>query len=153
MEDGQNGSVPATEKQVVCLKRFVKESPELGKGILKGVDFDRLSKAEATGLIDKCIGGKNGGGESAFVDGEFRVKYGQNFKNGNGNFRTVILSDEELESVRRAHKEHCIEVMKDLEEDYPGDKQMQMAMLDKRCDKIFTWVQLALDEKVRMARR
>lgn len=151
MESEKNGE-GATEKQVACLKRFVKESPELSKGILKGVEFSELSKSEATDLIDKCIGERNGA-ESAFVNGEFRVRFGQNFKNGNGNFRTAVLSDEELEAVRSAHKQHCIEVMKDLEEDYPGDKQMQLAMLDKRCDKIFTWVQLALDEKVRMARR
>ena len=143
----------ATEKQVNCLKRFVKESQELSKGILKGVEFSDLSKSEATELIQRCYDEKNGAGDAGFVNGQFKVKFAQNYKAGEGKYRTAVLSDEELETVRSAHKEHCIEVMKDLEDDYPDDKEYRMLMFEKRADKIFTWVQSALDEKVRMARR
>ena len=75
MENGQNGSVPPTGKQVNCLKRFVKESPELGKGILKGDDFEMQSKSEATDLIEWGYDERNGSGESAFVNGEFRLPF------------------------------------------------------------------------------
>ena len=40
----------ATEKQVIALKRFAKNS-ELSNDVLKGVQFDELSKDEASELI------------------------------------------------------------------------------------------------------
>ena len=56
---------------------------------------------------------------------------------------------------------HCIsgrengtskKVLRECEEDYPEDKEVQLAMFDKRTDKVFTWLQQALDEKVRRTR-
>lgn len=141
----------ATSKQVIALKRFAK-NPELSKGILKGVDFDGLSKQDATELIKKCIAETNGE-ETGEASDEFVMKYAQNYKNGNGAFATIILTDEELDSVRRAHREHCAEIMAECEEDYPDDKDLQVAMFNQRCDKVFTWIQQALEEKVRNTRQ
>ena len=141
----------ATNKQVIALKRFAK-NPELSKGILKGVDFDGLSKQDATELIKNCIAETNGE-ETGEARDEFVMKYAQNYKNGNGAFATIILTDEELDSVRRAHREHCAEIMAECEEDYPDDKDLQVAMFNQRCDKVFTWIQQALEEKVRNTRQ
>lgn len=142
----------ATEKQVLALKRFAK-SPKLSQGILKGVEFDKLSKEKATELIKKCI--SESGWEDVEEDGcgDFIIKYSQNYKNGNGAFATIILSNEELESVRRAHREHCAEIMAECEEDYPEDKELQLSMFNQRSDKVFTWIQQALEEKVRKTRQ
>lgn len=142
----------ATDKQVIALKRFAK-NPSLSQGILKGVHFDSLSKEEATELIKKCIAETNGEDAEQAGSGEFIIKYSQNYKNGNGAFATTTLSDEELESVRRAHREHCAEIMAECEEDYPNDREMQVAMFNLRCDKVFTWIQQALEEKVRNKRQ
>jgi hypothetical protein len=140
----------ATSKQVIALKRFAK-NPELSQGVLKGVEFDRLSKQDATELIKKCIAETNEE-EPGEASDEFVMKYAQNYKNGNGAFATIILTDEELDSIRRAHREHCAEVLRDCEEDYPDDKELQISMFDKRADKVFSWIQQALDEKVRKTR-
>ena len=43
----------APDKQVIALKRFAK-NPEL-KEIVKGKQFDELSKNEASELIKECI--------------------------------------------------------------------------------------------------
>lgn len=153
----------ATEKQVIRLKKFVKENPELSKGLLKGVQFDELSKSEASELIKKCYDYENGmtdenddlnddPEEDSYESGEFMVKFSQNYRNGDRSFKTATLTDEELAEIRGAHKEHCQQVMQDCEEDYPDDRELQLAMFDKRADKIFTWIQQALDEKVRKTR-
>ena len=44
----------ATKRQVIALKKFAR-NPELNQGILKGVQFDELSKEEASELIQGCI--------------------------------------------------------------------------------------------------
>jgi len=145
----------ATEKQVIALKRFARNS-ELSQGILKGVQFDELSKEEASELIKKCYeqGSSNGNGNGFLTGktGDFVIRFSQNYRNGDGDFKTVYLTDEEEEAVRMAHKEHCIDVMKDLQDDYPEDRELQLAMFEKRADKIFTWIQQGLDEKVRKTR-
>ncbi len=138
----------ATEKQVIALKRFAKNS-ELSNGVLKGVQFDELSKDEASELISKCHEHQNRSDEE---DSDFRIRFSQNFRNGNGAFKTVTLNDGELVTVREAHSKHCQQVIMELEEDYPDDRELQIAMFDKQCDKIFTWIQQTLDEKVRKTR-
>ena len=142
----------ATDKQVIALKRFAR-NPELSRGILKGVQFDQLGKDEASELIKKCCGTQNNGnGNGSVLEGSnFLVRFGQNFKDGDG-FKTVFLTSEELEAVRNAHKEHCVEVLRECEEDYPDDRELQLVIFDKRADKTFTWLQQALDEKVRKTR-
>lgn len=142
----------ATDKQVIALKRFAK-NPSLSQGILKGVQFDSLSKEEATELIKKCIAESNGEDAAEEEGEEFSIKYSQNYKNGNGAFATIILDGEELENVRHAHREHCAEIMAECEEDYPDHKDLQLAMFNQRCDKVFTWIQQALEEKVRKTRQ
>ena len=143
----------ATEKQIIALKRFAK-NPELSRGVLKGVDFDGLSKEEASELIKRCYEAQNNGEESGDEQGaEFVIRFSQNYKNGNGAFATVILDGDELEGVRQAHREHCAEIMAECEEDYPDDKELQLAMFTHRCDKVFSWIQQALEEKVRSKRQ
>jgi hypothetical protein len=143
-----------TEKQLIALKKFAR-NPELSSGLLKGVKFDDLSKEDASELIKKCYGAQNNGEESGDEEAstEFVIRFSQNYKNGNGAFATVILDGEELEEVRRAHREHCAEIMAECEEDYPDDKELQMAMFTHRCDKVFSWIQQALEEKVRSKRQ
>ena len=142
----------ATEKQVIALKRFAK-NPELSGGLLKGVQFDELSKEKASELIKKCYGQQDDGNDSQTGEGvDFKIRFSQNYRNGDGSFKTVTLTDEELEALRNAHREHCVEVLKECEDDYPNDRELQLVMFDKRADKIFTWIQQGLDEKVRMTR-
>jgi hypothetical protein len=150
----------ATDKQVIALKKFAKNK-QLSGGVLKGVDFSELSKQEASSLIEKCYGSQNGfsnglGEPEASVlhkGGGFQISFGQNYKNGGNEFKTVYLTDEEENAVRNAHQEHCIDVMNTLNDAYPDDRELQLAMFDKMADKIFTWIQQALDEKVRKARQ
>jgi len=141
----------ATEKQINALKKFAK-NPELSKGLLKGVSFDQLDKEEARELIGKCYDHVNGSSEEE-EDSSFEIKFSQNYRNGDGKFGNVSLSSEELLEVREAHSQHCREVMQECEEEYPNDRELQLAMFDKKADKIFTWIQQALDQKVRMARK
>lgn len=142
-----------TEKQLIALKRFAK-NPALSSGLLRGVKFDDLSKDEAIELIKKCYEANGNGEDNSEGDGEgFVIRFSQNYKNGNGAFATVLLDGEELEEVRRAHREHCAEIMAECEQDYPDDKELQMAVFNHRCDKVFSWIQQALEEKVRNKRQ
>lgn len=143
----------ATYKQIKALKRFAR-NPELSQGLLKGIEFDSLTKQDATALIQKCIDQANGTSENCETEDEegFKVRYSQNYRNGDGSFKTVVLTDEEMTEIREAHKKHCIEVMSDCMEDFPDDRELQLAMFDKMADKSFTWIQQALDEKVRETR-
>ena len=142
----------ATDKQIGALKSYSKNKLIYSE-ILKDFQFDELSKAEASKLIEKCIElaneQKNGNGKLDLS----KVTYGQNFKNGNGAFSTAKLTDEELEQVRNAHSKHCKEILQECEEEYPNDSELQLAMFEKRADKVFTWLERALDEKVRHQRR
>jgi len=142
----------ATEKQINALKKFAK-NPELSKGLLEGVQFEGLDKEEARELIGKCYDLVNTNSEEEQEDSSFKVRFSQNYRNGDGKFGNVRLSSEELLKVREAHSQHCIKVMQECEEDYPADRELQLAMFDKKADKIFTWIQQALDKKVRMARK
>jgi len=137
----------ATEKQVIALKKFAK-NPLLSKGLLKGVQFEDLNRKEASELITKCYG-QNGNG---LGEGEYKIKYSQNFKDTYGIFRVATLTDEELTKVREVHNKHCREILNECKDEYPGDPEIQIAVFEKRCDKIFTWIQHALDEKIRQHR-
>jgi hypothetical protein len=141
-----------TEKQVNALQKFAKNK-ELSDGILKDVKFDQLTKEKASELIDKCIKMANGNkNESSGLDLS-KISYSHNYKNGNGSFSTAKLSDEELEKVREAHLRHCKEILQECEEGYPNDRELQLAIFEKRADKVFTWIERALDEKVRHQRK
>src|SRR4030042_1652738 len=145
----------ATSKQIIALKRFAK-NPELSQGILKNVSFDDLSREEASDLIKECYAkqsDKSFEPASSIVEGNgSKGSFSQNYRKDDGNFGTATLTDEELLEIRESHKKHCIEVLADCEEDYPDDRELQLSMFDKRVDKVFTWIQQALDEKVRRVR-
>lgn len=138
----------ATEKQINALKRLAK-NPELSNGVLKGVSFDELSKSEASNLIKQCLAKRF---QENYDDGTFSFKFSQNYRKDDGSFGTAALTDEELAEVREAHKKHCIAILEDCEDDYPDDNELQLAMFSRRADKVFTWIQQALDEKVRRVR-
>ena len=144
----------ATENQIITLKKFGKNK-EISNGILKGVDFDGLNKEEASDLISQCIAhvnGKNGNGSGKNKDFS-DAGYSQNYRNGNGEWKNVSLTDDEIVKVREVHRQYCKEIMEECVEDYPDDQERQLTMFDKRADKIFSWIQKALDEKVRHQRR
>ena len=151
-----------TEKQTEALKKFAKNK-DLSNGILKGVDLDEVDKEQANELIGKCFDhvGKNKKGNSNNSEDSTDTKqvdvsgarYSQNYKNGNGSFSTATLSEEELMEVRNAHQKHCQEILEDSEDYYPDDRELQIAMFRKRADKVFSWIQKALDEKVRQQRK
>ena len=82
----------------------------------------------------------------------FQVRFSQNYRNGNGKFGTVFLSEEELGRVRQAHRKHCLDVLAECEADFGGDPGKVLTMFEKRADKVFSWIQQALEEKVRMSR-
>ena len=143
----------ATEKQVQTLKNLVK-NPELSQGILKGVKFDEINKQQASQLISKCFDNKgtnnhNGKDDDEEEDG---IRYSQNYRDQYGIFKTARLTEEELETVREAHREHCQQILQECQEDYREEPGIILSVFDKRADKIYTWIQLALDEKVRKER-
>jgi len=80
-------------------------------------------------------------------------RFSQNYRDSNGTWKTVTLTAEELTKINEAHRRHCKEIMKECRQDYQNDKDAQLAIFNKRCDKIFTWKQQALDEKVRQCRK
>ena len=138
----------ATEKQVIALKKFAK-NPELSKGILKGIEFKDLDKQQASELITKCINQTNNiyGEES-----EDKIRCSQNFKDAYGIFRIATLTHEELLKIREAHREHCRQILNECRDEYPGEPDVHLAVFEKRCDKIFSWIQQALNGKVRQCR-
>ena len=137
-----------TEKQVLALKKFAKNS-ELSKGILKGIEFEDLNKQEASDLITECIKQTN---NTYGEDGEDKIKYSQDFKDTYRIYRMTTLTDEQITKIREAHREHCKQIINECRDEYPGEPDVQLAVFEKRCDKIYTWIQKALDEKVRQCR-
>lgn len=138
----------ATEKQVITLKKFAK-NPELSREILKGIEFDDLNKQEASELITKCINQTNNIYEE---EGDDKIRYSQKFRDAYGIFRLATLTDEEIAKIRKDHREHCRQIFIECRDEYPGEPDVQLAVFEKRCDKIFTWIQQALDGKVRQCR-
>jgi hypothetical protein len=137
-----------TEKQIIALKKFAK-NPELSKGILKEIEFKDLDKQQASELITKCINHTN---NTHAEEGEDKSRYSQNFKDVYGIFRIATLTDEEIATIREAHRQHCKEILNECRDEYPGEPDVQLAVFSKRCDKIFSWIQQALDGKVRQCR-
>ena len=78
--------------------------------------------------------------------------FSQNYRDSNGTWRTVTLTAEKLAKLRDEHRKHCTQIMEECQEDYPDDIELQLSIFDKRCDKVFTWIQQALDDKVRKSR-
>lgn len=82
----------------------------------------------------------------------FQVRFSQNYRNGDGKFGTVFLSEEELGKVRQAHRRHCLDVLAECEADFRDDPGKVLAVFEKRADKVFSWIQQALEEMVRKSR-
>jgi hypothetical protein len=141
----------ATEKQVLALKKFARNN-ELSRELLRGIEFENLNKKEASDLITKCIEQSSTFRNADELD-DPKIRYAQNFRDQNGKFRTTALTDGELERIREAHSKHCEQILLECKEDYPDETEIMLAVFDKRCDKIYTWIQQALDEKVRQQRR
>ena len=137
--------VDATDKQINALKRLTK-FPNLANGVLKDIEFDGLDKKEASELISKCnelLDSK----PNMQNDNGFQIIFRQTHMTGSGHKETVELYGEELEKIRSAHAKHCQKILIELEEEYPEDRELQLAVFNKRCDKIFTWIQQALSKK------
>ena len=119
-----------TEKQVELLKKLE-------------VDFDeeKITKEEAKKIISASL--KKTGSVPSFS---------QNYRDHNGTWKTVKLTVEELARLRGVHRQHCVQILEECSEDFPDDRELLLAVFDKRADKIFTWIQQSLDEKVRETR-
>jgi hypothetical protein len=143
----------ATEKQVQTLKNLSK-NPELSQGILKGLNLNGITKQQASQLISKCFDNKerNNHDDKRDDEEEDGITYSQNYRDQYGIFKTARFTEEELEGVRQAHREHCQQILQECQEDYPEEPEIILSVFNKRCDKIYTWIQLALDEKVRKER-
>lgn len=142
----------ATEKQVLTLRNLARDF-ELNKGLLKGVEFEKLSKKEASELITKCYDQQKNRAKVPLQNTTgYQMRYTQNYKDLNGKFRTVTLTDEELAAVREAHRLHCHQVLSECKQDYPTETGSQQCVFHKRCDKIYTWIQMAVADKVRRER-
>jgi hypothetical protein len=120
------------------------------------VDFDEntVTKEEAKNLISKALSENRKKVEQAKEKISNSLPcYSQNYRDLNGTWRTVKLTAEELMKLRGAHRQHCIQILEECEEDFPNDRELVLAVFDKRADKIFTWIQQELDEKVRQERK
>ena len=137
----------ATEKQVLTLKKFAR-NPELNRTLFRGIEFEKLNKKEASDLITRCFGPDNNKAENT----EYEMRYSANYRDPNGKFRTVTLTEEELTGVREAHRRHCRQILSECKDDYPTEPGSQQCVFHKRCDKIYTWIQLAIADKVRKER-
>jgi hypothetical protein len=123
----------ATEKQLAALEKFSKNDDL--KELFKGIDLGSLEKKAASDLLDRCIG-KINGNKNGQSGGKYR-------KVGRG----VRLSDDEMENVRQDHRQHCRDIINECMDDFPEDTELQLAVFNKRCDKVFTWIQRAVEEK------
>ena len=73
--------------------------------------------------------------------------------NGKG-WQTVNLSEEEEDKIRTLHDVEsirifraCIEDAQNLSDSPERCLRIALALFDKRCDKVYTWMQRALGEK------
>ena len=135
------------EKQIRALKHFAK-NPEIYRECLKGVRFDELGMKEAISLIARCRALENNNGDRR----QRHIRFSQNYRRNDGAFATVHLTDRELSELRQAHRQHCQSILEECLDDYQENFEILSMIFEKRCDKIFTWIQQALDEKVRNAR-
>ena len=132
-----------TEKQIELMKKLK-------------VDFDekKITKEEARELINNALNeNKKNLEQTKEKIINSLPRFSQNYRDLNGTWKTVKLTVEELTKLRSIHRQHCIKILEECEDDYPNDRELQLAAFDKRCDKIFTWIQQELDEKVRQERK
>lgn len=88
-----------------------------------------------------------------------RLLFSKNIRNGGG-WQTVTLSEEEEAKVRALHDVEAIRILRActqdaqfLSENPERSFQIALALFDKRCDKVDAWMQKALEEKARQARK
>jgi ABC-type branched-subunit amino acid transport system ATPase component len=84
-----------------------------------------------------------------------KLLFCKTFKNGNG-LQVVKLNEKEEAKVRALHDVESIRIFRSCMEDAQSltdspERRLKiaLALFDKRCDKVFTWMQRALDEKAR----
>jgi len=135
-----------TDKQLTALEKFQKNKNM--KGLFQGVELESLTKQGASSLMDKCVDYIKSQQNSKGLG----LRFSSNFRNGDGKFSTVYLTEAELSQVREGHRHHCLDIYDQCEKDFADDIEGRMAVYEKRCDKVFTWIQQALDEKVRKTR-
>ena len=161
---------PPTQNQIFLLKRLQVTN---GGVALEEKDFEKLSKQQASGMIDAMIrdrkkgkdgkGNGNGkavqqmseGSESGNAEVEIISKpflFTQNFRGDNGAWSVARMTAEEEEALRKEHGKHCLKVLRECLEVYPEDYQLAIALFEKRADKFFSWAQAFLEEKVRLSR-
>jgi len=82
-----------------------------------------------------------------------KLLFCKTFNNGIG-WKTVNLSEEEEDKIRTLHDIETIRIFRACLEDaqHLSDSpercfRIAIALFHKRCDKIFTWIQRALDAK------
>ena len=88
-----------------------------------------------------------------------KLLFSKNFNNGQA-WQTVKLSQEEEAKVRTLHDVESLRILRTCMEDAQllsdsADRclQIALALFDKRCDKVFTWIQRALDVKAQIETR
>jgi len=141
---------------VIKLKKFAKDR-EIYDKHLKGIEFIELSDKQAEELLEKCKktraaeNGSNAAGDGPNLDPS-KVVFSQNYEKEKGRWDSVELTDEELAEIREHHREDCKAVMKEVEKDFPKSSVLQAAVFQVRSDKIYTRIQAALKEKVRLVR-
>jgi len=77
----------------------------------------------------------------------------------NGVWKTLSLTEQELEILRALHRDHTIETMKQCIKDVMTEMPQIVdltpaacALFEARAEKAFTWTQRALKDKTRKAR-
>ena len=160
---------PPTQNQIFLLKRLQVTN---GGVALEEKDFEKLSKQQASGMIDAMIrdrkkkngkGNGNGkavqqmseGSESGNAEVEIISKpflFTQNFRGDNGAWSVARMTAEEEEALRKAHREHCKRILRECIDDYPKNLDIAAALFNRRADKFFSWSQAFLEEKVRLSR-
>jgi hypothetical protein len=151
---------PPTQNQIVLLKRLQVTN---GGMALEEKDFQKLSKQQASGMIDAMIRDRkkgNGKGtqqssEGSSAESEIIAKpflFTQNFRGDSGAWQVARMTAEEEEALRKAHREHCKRILKECVDDFPKNLDIAVALFEKRADKFFSWSQAFLEEKVRLSR-
>ncbi len=83
-----------------------------------------------------------------------KLLYSKTFSNGEAS-KTIILSEEEEAKIRALHDVETIRILRTCMEDaqFLTDNperclRIALALFDKRCDNVETWIRRALDEKI-----
>ena len=140
---------------VIKLKKFAKDREMYDKH-LKDIEFTELSDKQAEELLEKCKktraaqNGSNPAGDGPNLDTS-KVVFSQNYEKEKGSWDSVELTDEELAEIREQHREDCKKLMDEIQKDY-DDSVIQTALFTMRSDKIYTRIQAALKQKVRLVR-